>query len=96
MPACRILDLAQVLSDHYKRPLEYDVIGIRAGEKLHEELVSEYESVKTVEDDNFRIILPMTNTLDSQYAPYSKMKEIKYTSNDHLMNTSEIKTMLQD
>lgn len=96
MPACRIIDLAKVLSDHYQKKLDYKVIGIRPWEKLHEELVSEYESVKTVEDENFRIILPMTKSLDEKYIEYPKMKEEKYTSNDVLMKEKEINDMLRN
>lgn len=96
MPACRIIDLAKVLSNHYDKKLSYNVIWIRPGEKLHEELVSEYEAVNTVEDENFRIILPMTKKLDEKYKNHKKMKEHKYTSNDVLMNEIEIHSMLKD
>ncbi len=96
MPACKILDLAKVLSNHYSKELDYKVVGIRPGEKLHEELVSEYEAVNTVEDENFRIILPMTKKLDEKYKNHTKMKEEKYTSNDILMNEDEIRTMLKN
>ncbi len=96
MPACNILDIAAVLSDFYNKELKYNVIGIRPWEKLHEELVSEYESINTVESDNFRIILPMTKRLETQYKEYPKMNESKYTSNDELMSKQEIKQMLQD
>lgn len=96
MPACRIIELAKVLSNHYNKDLDYKVVGIRPGEKLHEELVSEYEAVNTVEDENFRIILPMTKKLDEKYKNHPKMKEEKYTSNDMLMNENEIKNMLKD
>lgn len=96
MPACKIIDLAQVLSDHYSKPLNYKVTGVRPGEKLHEELVSEYESIRTMEDENFRVILPMGWKLDHKYETYTPMKEEKYTSNDELMNLNQIKKMLED
>ncbi len=96
MPACRILDIANVLSNHYSKELKYTVIWIRPGEKLHEELVSEYEAINTVEDENFRIILPMNKKLDDKYLNHPKMKEYKYTSNDTLMNEGEIENMLRD
>ncbi len=96
MPACRIIDLVKVLSNHYNKELNYKVVGIRPWEKLHEELVSEYEAVNTVEDENFRIILPMTRKLDEKYKNHPKMKEYKYTSNDILMNEKEIHSMLKD
>jgi UDP-N-acetylglucosamine 4,6-dehydratase len=96
MPACKIIDLAKVLSNYYNKDLNYKVVWIRPGEKLHEELVSEYEAVNTVEDENFRIILPMTKKLDEKYKNHPKMKEYKYTSNDTLMNENEIHQMLKD
>jgi hypothetical protein len=52
--------------------------------------------VNTVEDENFRIILPMTKKLDEKYKNHPKMKEYKYTSNDTLMNENEIHQMLKD
>ena len=96
MPACKILDIAHVLSESFWKKLDYQVIGIRPWEKLHEELVSEYEAVNTVEDENFRIILPMNKKLSSQYSSYKIMTDKKYTSNDILMSVQEIRTMLQN
>jgi UDP-N-acetylglucosamine 4,6-dehydratase/5-epimerase len=95
MPACRIIDLAQVLTDSAGKSLQYHTIGIRPWEKLHEELVSEYEAIRTVEDADFRIILPMDGKREKDYASYRKMTDEKYTSNDILMSIAEIKDMLQ-
>lgn len=95
MPACKIVDLAAVLSKHYGRELNLVDIGIRPGEKLHEELISEYESPRSVEDANFRIVLPEGNILEKTYEGYQKMKDLKYTSNDSLMNHEEIHAMLE-
>ncbi len=95
MPACKIIDLAKVLSKHYGRDLDYKVIGIRPGEKLHEELISEYEAPHTVEDDDFRIALPQDWYQNNNYTNYDKMTDIKYTSNDILMDEQEIHDMLK-
>jgi len=96
MPACSIMDLAKVLSKHYWREFDYKEIWIRNGEKLHEELISEYESPYTVEDKNFRIALPQDWYQDENYKNYKKMTDLKYTSNDYLMNENEIHEMLKD
>jgi len=46
MPSCRIIDLAKVLIEHYGDPIttKVELTGLRPGEKLHELLISEYES----------------------------------------------------
>lgn len=95
MPACKIIDIAKVLSAHYNMPLNTRDMGIRPGEKLHEELISEYESSRSVESANFRIILPQGGMLDEAYKDSKKMSDLKYTSNDILMNEEEIRAMLQ-
>lgn len=96
MPACKISDLAKALAKHFDKKLETDVIGIRPGEKLHEMLVSEYEAMRTVEDEDFKIILPMDGSLDSAYAEYKKAAAKPYTSNDLLMDQEEILTKLAE
>ena len=96
MPACKIMDLAKVLSKHYWRDFDYKVVWIRVWEKLHEELISEYESPHTVEDSDFRIALPQDGYQNENYKSYNKMTDLKYTSNDYLMNEEEIYNMLED
>lgn len=95
MPACKIIDLAKVLSKYYNKSLDYKIIWIRPWEKLHEELISEYEAPFTVEDKNFRIYLPQDGSQDHNYVEYTKMLDSKYTSNDNLMNEEEIHNMLK-
>lgn len=96
MPAAKIKDLAEVIWSHYNSGnMYYNIIGTRPGEKQHEMLVSEHESKMTVEDDNFRIILPMNNSLSEKYQIYKCMVEEAYTSNDKLMNQEQIKELLQ-
>jgi len=97
MPAAKIYDLAEVIWKHYNPSnMYYQVVGTRPGEKQHEMLVSEHESKMTVEDENFRIILPMDNSLSTVYAINKSMVEESYTSNDKLMSQEEIKELLQN
>jgi UDP-N-acetylglucosamine 4,6-dehydratase len=65
MPALKITDLATVMIDKYSRqykrspetiPVTY--IGIRSGEKLFEELMTEAEACRAIENDEMYIILP--------------------------------------
>ena len=52
----KISDLAEVFSGRYGKPIE--LIGIRPGEKLHEELISEAESVRATFDGKYCRMVP--------------------------------------
>ena len=54
IPSYRLLDLVKAFS---KKP-KIRIIGMRAGEKIHEEMVSIYDSRNTIECKNFYIIYP--------------------------------------
>ena len=54
IPSYRILDLVKAISD--KKKIEY--IGIRPGEKLHEEMISSTDAINTTEHSNYYIIHP--------------------------------------
>lgn len=53
-PSYRITDIATVIAPE----MEQQVIGIRAGEKIHEELISEAESFNTIDAGDYYIITP--------------------------------------
>ena len=55
IPSMRILDLAQAI----KKDFEYEEIGIRPGEKLHEEMISPDDSRRTIELANRYLVLPI-------------------------------------
>jgi UDP-N-acetylglucosamine 4,6-dehydratase len=54
IPSMNIMDMADAIAPEAKKK----IIGIRAGEKLHEVLVSEEESAHTKEFDDHFVILP--------------------------------------
>ena len=53
----RIIDLAKAINPKNK----IKILGIRAGEKIHEQMISSSDSYSTVELDNFYAILPQGN-----------------------------------
>lgn len=57
IPAARIADVAEVMAGG--KDIEIKVTGIRPGEKIHEILVSEEESFRTIERDGYYVIEPM-------------------------------------
>ncbi|MEH7587795.1 polysaccharide biosynthesis protein [Priestia megaterium] len=99
MPTCKILDLAYVLIEASdKENIEIETLGIRPGEKIHEILLSEYESTKTIAyDDEYFVILPPIHIegLKEHYSKYKPINLINYNSSKELMTKDEIKEMLK-
>lgn len=56
IPSYRITDVAEAIAPGAK----HEMVGIRAGEKLHEEMITSSDAFSTVELDNSFIILPST------------------------------------
>ena len=54
IPSYKITDVAEAIGPNCRQ----DIVGIRAGEKLHEEMITETDSHNTVELDKYYVILP--------------------------------------
>jgi UDP-N-acetylglucosamine 4,6-dehydratase len=98
MPACKILDLAEVLIEMSgKKNVSIVESGIRPGEKIHELLISEYEGQNAVQyDERYIVVLPTIESpeLKELYSAYPPITTKTYASNDVLMTKEEIKQML--
>jgi UDP-N-acetylglucosamine 4,6-dehydratase/5-epimerase len=98
MPTCKILDLAEVLIESLgKNDVKIIELGIRPGEKIHEILLSEYESLNAVAyDKHYLVILPTIEipNLKQFYAAYPSAQMSSYSSGDSLMTKKEIKQLL--
>ncbi len=68
----KIMDLVKAISAKPK----IKVIGKRSGEKIHEEMISEFESSNSIENKNFFVILP-----NSKYNTLSKRSYLKKFKN---------------
>jgi UDP-N-acetylglucosamine 4,6-dehydratase/5-epimerase len=68
IPSYRIMDLANAVAPEAR----HKVIGIRPGEKLHEEMITETDALSTLEFDDYFVILPATNLWDiEEYRKHS-------------------------
>ncbi len=76
IPSYNIIDLAKAISSETK----IKTIGIRPGEKLHEEMISKDESLNTIEYKNFYVIIPR-----SKYLPIDRNKYLKFLKNGKLI-----------
>ena len=56
IPSYKILDVAKAIAPKCK----YEIVGIRPGEKLHEEMITETDALNCVEFDKYFVILPST------------------------------------
>ena len=70
----RIIDLAKAINPKNK----IKILGIRAGEKIHEQMISSSDSYSTVELDNFYAILPQGNLdLIKKYKKKNKSRMVR-------------------
>jgi UDP-N-acetylglucosamine 4,6-dehydratase len=60
IPSYRITDVAEAIGPECQKP----VVGIRPGEKLHEEMVTQSDSPNTIECDKCYVIVPSLSDLD--------------------------------
>ena len=60
IPSYKITDVARAIGP----ACEQRIVGIRPGEKLHEEMITETDALSTVELDRYYVILPATPTFD--------------------------------
>ena len=87
LPAMKILDLAEIYSEMYGKPIK--VIGMRPGEKLHESLINDSESLRTNKGKKYSVVLP------SYTKPFNG-KEFSMRSDDSLMTKEELRNHLED
>ena len=62
IPSYRIIDVAEAIGPKCKRVMT----GIRPGEKLHEEMITETDGLNTIELGKYFVILPSTQLWDVQ------------------------------
>ncbi len=105
MPSARIIDIAKtVIADMSEKlgidPGSVDIqnIGIKPGEKLYEELMTENEIIRSYDADDLYIVLPEANLSGISYSKYEAMSKIgspNYNSKDvELLDQSQIKDIL--
>jgi len=92
MPSCKIIDLSEVIIEHYgNKDTKIEITGIRPGEKLHEVLISKTEALNSyVYSDEYFVIFPF----DTTRIDLEKVDFAEYNSSTKLMNKKEIKALL--
>ena len=92
IPSYRLLDLCKAIDEKSK----IKIIGVRQGEKIHEELISNFEAKNTVDLKNFYIIFSNFGNQINNIINKKKLnlvnKDFHYTSNNN-KNFLDIKNL---
>ena len=98
IPSYKIIDVANAIS-----PDNYEIVGIRPGEKIHEEMITSSDSVSTYDIGNYFMILPPSECekIVGQYSnigfkPVRVSDGFSYNSgeNQDFLSISQIKELI--
>ncbi|MCB1428022.1 MAG: UDP-N-acetylglucosamine 4,6-dehydratase (inverting) [Nitratireductor sp.] len=99
IPSYRITDLAEAIGPECDRP----VIGIRAGEKIHEEMIVPADSFNTVDIGNYYAILPQDNDrviarLKERFTVKTVQQGFHYNSgtNEAFLTVEQLRLLIRD
>lgn len=102
IPSYKILDLAKAIAPK----AEIKIIGIRPGEKIHEEMITETDAINTIEFEDYFVIMPSVNLWDvEKFRKESNGKAgilcrigFKYNSgtNNKFLSIEEIKKLINN
>lgn len=99
IPSYRITDLAEAIAPDCERK----IVGIRPGEKLHEEMITETDAINSLEFEKHFVILPSMPTWDVE--GYKQANEgvacrsgFSYNSgaNDEWLTVSELRRLIRE
>jgi UDP-N-acetylglucosamine 4,6-dehydratase len=99
IPSYKIMDVAEAICSDCQKP----VVGIRPGEKLHEEMITESDSHHTVDLGKYFAILPSTyEERIEEYAARNEGMRIKSghayqsDSNPDFLSVTDLKQLIED
>ena len=76
------------------------IVGVRTGEKIHEELISLGESQSTIETNNYYIILPTTNKHHliclKKFKAKKLIKNFYRSNNNKFLSVKEIRSLIKN
>ena len=99
IPSYRILDVAEAVCPDCEKP----IVGIRPGEKMHEEMITESDAESVVDLGDYLAILPSYQDQDYKISyleerPYANIyRQGSYSSdkNPHFLSVDQLKALIQ-
>jgi UDP-N-acetylglucosamine 4,6-dehydratase (inverting) len=101
-PSYKIMDVAKAIAPE----AQHKVIGIRPGEKLHEEMITKTDAINTVEFDDYYVILPSISMWDIEKfknesnSSFGKMCKYGFSydseNNKHFLSVDELRLLIKD
>jgi UDP-N-acetylglucosamine 4,6-dehydratase (inverting) len=102
IPSYGITEVAKAIGPNCEHP----VVGIRPGEKLHEEMITSSDSPNTIETENYYVIVPNSQegsyqSVMGRYLSHYKAKHVKpgfcYSSgeNSNWLNAAQIRDLIK-
>ena len=91
IPSYKMVDLITAIGSKYK------IIGMRAGEKKHEDLISVSDALQALETEKFYIISPNTKVAPwekNKFMKHNKLKKLNYVTKGFSYSSSNNKNFL--
>lgn len=99
IPSYRITDLAEAIGPDCEKP----IVGIRPGEKIHEEMITRSDSFCTYIIGDYYVILPPSESKEREdYLKHINAKPVpkgfRYNSgeNEHFLTVEELRKLIRD
>ena len=99
IPSYRITDVAEAIGPSCKKP----IIGIRPGEKIHEEMITESDSFATIDLGPYYAILPSDHRVQQIYKEANvSFKDVPHGfiyssgSNPEFLNVQQLRLLIQE
>tara|TARA_B100000686_G_C16775622_1_gene968260 strand:+ start:992 stop:2005 length:1014 start_codon:yes stop_codon:yes gene_type:complete len=98
IPSYRVIDVAKAIAPKIK----CNIIGIRPGEKIHEEMITESDSINTIEFDKYYSIIPNNQFVDEKkkklFLKSGKKCKIGFSynslKNKHYLSVKQIRKLI--
>ena len=91
IPSYKMVDLITAIGSKYK------IIGMRPGEKKHEDLISVSDALQALETEKFYIIYPNTKVAPwekNKFMKHNKLKKLNYVTKGFSYSSSNNKNFL--